>query len=75
MATAQRGNSGRGTPTTRYKSRSLWLQALRRSQPIQSVKKRLLTPFSLPEFLSIPILEQSKREILWDNCARLYGED
>jgi predicted TIM-barrel fold metal-dependent hydrolase len=30
-------------------------------------------PHALDEFLSIPISEQSKRKILWDNCARLYG--
>jgi predicted TIM-barrel fold metal-dependent hydrolase len=30
-------------------------------------------PHALDEFLSIPIGEQSKKKILWDNCARLYG--
>jgi predicted TIM-barrel fold metal-dependent hydrolase len=25
------------------------------------------------EFLDLPIPEASKRKILWDNCARLYG--
>jgi predicted TIM-barrel fold metal-dependent hydrolase len=30
-------------------------------------------PHALDEFLSIPIPEQSKKKILWDNCARLYG--
>ena len=24
-------------------------------------------------FLKLPISETSKRKILWDNCARLYG--
>lgn len=30
-------------------------------------------PRALDEFFSIPIAEQSKKKILWDNCARLYG--
>ncbi|MGH7855112.1 MAG: amidohydrolase family protein, partial [Candidatus Binatia bacterium] len=30
-------------------------------------------PRALDEFLSTPISAQSKRKILWDNCARLYG--
>ena len=29
----------------------------------------------LDEFLSIPIAEQSKRKILWDNCAKLYNHN
>ena len=32
-------------------------------------------PHALEEFLSIPISEQSKRKILWDNCAKLYNQD
>ena len=24
-------------------------------------------------FLKLPLSEQSKRKILWDNCARLYN--
>ena len=24
-------------------------------------------------FMELPISEQSKRKILWDNCARCYG--
>jgi predicted TIM-barrel fold metal-dependent hydrolase len=24
-------------------------------------------------FLKLPLSEESKRKILWDNCARLYG--
>ena len=30
-------------------------------------------PHALDEFLSIPISEQSKKKILWDNCVRLYN--
>jgi uncharacterized protein len=30
-------------------------------------------PHALDEFLTTPISEQSKKKILWDNCARLYG--
>lgn len=29
---------------------------------------------ALPDFLNQPIPEESKRKILWDNPARLYGE-
>ena len=32
-------------------------------------------PHALEEFLSIPISEQAKRKILWDNCAKLYNQD
>jgi len=30
-------------------------------------------PLSTATFLKLPIPEDSKRKILWDNCARLYG--
>jgi predicted TIM-barrel fold metal-dependent hydrolase len=30
-------------------------------------------PHALDEFLMTPISEQSKKKILWDNCARLYN--
>ena len=30
-------------------------------------------PHALDTFLSIPLSDASRRKILWDNCARLYG--
>jgi predicted TIM-barrel fold metal-dependent hydrolase len=30
-------------------------------------------PHALDEFLMTPIGDQSKKKILWDNCARLYN--
>jgi predicted TIM-barrel fold metal-dependent hydrolase len=30
-------------------------------------------PESTELFLKLPIPDESKRKILWDNCARLYG--
>jgi uncharacterized protein len=30
-------------------------------------------PHALDTFLSIPISDDSRRKILWDNCVRLYG--
>ena len=29
-------------------------------------------PESVDNFLTLPLSEQAKRNILWDNCARLY---
>lgn len=30
-------------------------------------------PFATKGFMKLPLSEESKRKILWDNCARLYG--
>ncbi|MCH7997723.1 MAG: amidohydrolase family protein, partial [Chloroflexi bacterium] len=30
-------------------------------------------PFSTEAFLKLPLSEEAKRKVLWDNCARLYG--
>jgi predicted TIM-barrel fold metal-dependent hydrolase len=30
-------------------------------------------PKSIDTFLEMPLSEESKRKILWDNCARMYG--
>jgi predicted TIM-barrel fold metal-dependent hydrolase len=30
-------------------------------------------PRAVASFLQLPISEQSKRKILWDNCAAYYG--
>ncbi len=30
-------------------------------------------PKSSDEFLTLPISDEDKRKILWDNCARFYG--
>lgn len=32
-------------------------------------------PHAIDEFIELPISKESKRKILWDNCARLYGLD
>ena len=32
-------------------------------------------PHAVDRFLTLPISEDSKRKILWDNCARLYDLD
>jgi len=30
-------------------------------------------PAATAHFLKLPLSEETKRKILWDNCARLYG--
>ena len=30
-------------------------------------------PRAVERFLELPITEDDKRKILWDNCARVYG--
>ena len=30
-------------------------------------------PHAVEQFLTLPLSQESKRKILWDNCARLYG--
>jgi uncharacterized protein len=30
-------------------------------------------PHSSDRFLALPISDEDKRKILWDNCARFYG--
>jgi len=30
-------------------------------------------PRAVEEFLEVPVSDDTKRKILWDNCARLYG--
>ena len=30
-------------------------------------------PFAIDEFLKLPLSEESKKKVLWDNCAKLYG--
>ncbi|MCH8086905.1 MAG: amidohydrolase [Chloroflexi bacterium] len=30
-------------------------------------------PFSTEAFLKLPLSDEAKRKVLWDNCARLYG--
>ena len=30
-------------------------------------------PHALDLFLTMPLSEETKGKILWDNCARLYG--
>ena len=30
-------------------------------------------PHAVEEFLALPVSDETKRKILWDNCARLYG--
>ncbi|PYO34004.1 MAG: hypothetical protein DMD86_09450, partial [Candidatus Rokuibacteriota bacterium] len=30
-------------------------------------------PRAVEEFLELPVSDDTKRRILWDNCARLYG--
>ena len=30
-------------------------------------------PRAVEEFLELPVTDDAKRKILWDNCARLYG--
>ena len=30
-------------------------------------------PLSIEKFLELPITEEDKRKILWDNCAQYYG--
>jgi predicted TIM-barrel fold metal-dependent hydrolase len=30
-------------------------------------------PHSSDHFLALPISDEDKRKILWDNCARFYG--
>ncbi|MCE2463413.1 MAG: amidohydrolase family protein [Dehalococcoidia bacterium] len=30
-------------------------------------------PDSVDKFLSLPLSDESKRKLLWDNCASYYG--
>jgi len=32
-------------------------------------------PAAVEGFLDLPIAEEAKRKILWDNCARFYSVD
>jgi hypothetical protein len=42
------------------------------SRPTTPIRTRI-SPEATDLFLKLPISEGSKRTILWDNCARLYG--
>jgi predicted TIM-barrel fold metal-dependent hydrolase len=30
-------------------------------------------PEAIQQFLGLPLADEQRRKILWDNCARLYG--
>jgi uncharacterized protein len=30
-------------------------------------------PEAIQQFLSLPLNDEQRRKVLWDNCARLYG--
>ena len=32
-------------------------------------------PHAIDEFLELDLSDETKRKILWDNCARFYGID
>ena len=49
----------------------------KRNRGETSSSRPITTPFAYPKavdtFLGLPLSDEDKRKILWDNCARFYG--